>query len=100
MRLLLSNGYPYPIPQGFNFDNYDSRSHYTVVHDVAHFEWLHTLTIEFTSNEACARAEQLSGCWTHWSYLVLQAVVSSADGYEHPAIIFGNKAFCGFRLLD
>ena len=57
-------------------------------------------TFEFSNFEAYERAQQLSGCWMPWSYLVLEAVVSAEDGYEHPAIVFGNKAFCGFRLLD
>ncbi len=100
MRLMLDNGYPYPLPAGFNFEAYDSRDHCVVLEDVCHFEWRYTLTVEFSSAEACERAEQLSGCWTPWSYLVLEAVVSVAEGYEHPAIVFGDKAYCGFRLLS
>lgn len=100
MRLVLDSGYPYPMPEDFDSDTHDCRSHIVVLHDVVNFEWIHTVTIEFSNFEAYERAQQLSGCWMPWSYLVLEAVVSAEDGYEHPAIVFGNKAFCGFRLLD
>ena len=100
MRLSLENGYPYPLPDGFDLDTYDSRSHSVLIEDVRHFEWRHTLTIEFDTGEACERVEQLSGCWTHWSHKVLEAVTAVDDGYEHPAIVFGDKAYCGFVLLS
>ena len=100
MRLSLENGYPYPLPDGFDSDTYDSRSHSVLIEDVCHFEWRHTLTIEFDTVEACERIEQLSGCWTPWSHKVLEAVIDVNDGYEHPAIVFGDKAYCGFVLLS
>lgn len=43
MRLTLQNGYPYPLPPGFDFDAYNPRMHW-VSFEVRHFEWLHTLT--------------------------------------------------------
>ena len=57
MRLSLENGYPYPLPDGFDLDTYDSRSHSVLIEDVRHFEWRHTLTIEFDTVEACERVE-------------------------------------------
>ena len=51
MRLSLENGYPYPLPDGFDLDTYDSRSHSVLIEDVRHFEWRHTLTIEFDTVE-------------------------------------------------
>ena len=68
MQLFLENGYPYPLPEGFDFESYDSRSHSVVIEDVCHFEWRYTLTIEFETLDACDRAAQRSGCWTPWSY--------------------------------
>lgn len=99
MRLSLENGYPYPIPDGFDLKAHDCRSHGVVIEDVVHFEWRYTLTIEFGSAQSCDRAQQLSGCWTQWSYNVLEAVVNADEGYEHPAIVFGGMAYCGFVLL-
>ena len=105
MKLTLMNGYPSPYPVALSIDDAYSFAEAAggitlTIEGVRHFEWKHTVTIEFSNFEAYERAQQLSGCWMPWSYLVLEAVVSAEDGYEHPAIVFGNKAFCGFRLLD
>lgn len=100
MRLVLENGYPYPLPSDFDSDGYDARSHEVVIHSVARIEWLHTLTVEFAHLDAFEAARQRSRCWKRWSHLVLEAIVSSADGYEHPAIVFDGKAYCGFVLMQ
>lgn len=55
MRLTLQNGYPYPLPPGFDFDAYNPHMHW-VSFEVRHFEWLHTLTIEFDTQEGARQA--------------------------------------------
>lgn len=99
MRLVLENGYPYPLPQGFDFDRYEARGHEVILDDVARVEWLHTLTVEFSHVDAYQSAKKRSGCWQRWSHRVLEAVVSSDEGCEHPAIVFNDKAYCGFVLM-
>ena len=48
MRLVLDSGNPYPMPEDFDSDTYDCRSHIVVLHDVVNLEWIHTVTIEFS----------------------------------------------------
>ena len=62
MRLTLQNGYPYPLPPGFDFDAHNPHMHFVGFDGVRHFEWLHTLTIEFVvgSDFECAANP------THW----------------------------------
>ena len=45
MRLTLQNGYPCPLPPGFDFDAHNPHMHFVEFDGVRHFEWLHTLTI-------------------------------------------------------
>ena len=100
MQLLLTNGYPYPCPDDFDSEKeeYDARDYEVQLTGITHFEWLHTVTVEFSTIEAYEEAKAKTG-WTDWSYRVLEANTSAKDGYNHPAIIVGDKAYCGFILL-
>ena len=102
MNLLLQNGYPYPYPEGFDpeHENYDCRNFAVELEGVAHFEWKYELTIEFRDQEAYDVARELTG-WSVWdaSEFILSATTSAEDGYQHPAIIVCDKAYCGFILV-
>ena len=102
MQLILTNGYPFPLPQDFDSDGYDSRDHRWVIEEVVHFQWLHTLTVEFADSER--GRQQLAILrrqgWRDWSPGVLEAPTSGPDGYGHPAIVVGDRAFCGFMVLE
>lgn len=104
MNLILSHGYPFPYPMDASEqerEEIDNASHgrYLTLGGVVAFEWVHTVTIEFDSLAAAQAAQAQTG-WTWWdgSGLVLEAKVSSADGYEQPAIIAEDRAWCGFQL--
>ncbi|HRO59376.1 MAG TPA: hypothetical protein PKZ27_02990 [Rhodocyclaceae bacterium] len=103
MRLRLTNGYPYPYPEGLSSEEQEAISEAAgskqlVLDGVVHFEWLHTVTVEFALLHALDRAIETTG-WKSWNGAwVLEAPVSAADGYGHPAIIAGDTAYCGFIL--
>lgn len=102
MRLRLINGYPYPFPEGLTPDEEDdisdaSRSRTLEIEGVVHFEWLHTITVEFDSWGSYNAAANLTG-WKDWDHQILEAQTSSGDGYDHLAIVVGNTAYCGFIL--
>jgi hypothetical protein len=101
MKLLLTNGYPYPCPDDFDLEKegYDARDYEVQLTGVTHFEWLHTVTVEFSTIEACEEAKAKTG-WADWSSYVLEAGASAEDGYDHPAIIVRDKAYCGFILSN
>lgn len=98
MKLILQNGYPYPLPPDFDSDQYDARSHHIEIDGVIHFEWKHTLTVEFETDIRASRVH-LHSEWEVWNHNTLEARISVADGYNHPAIIYGDKAYCGFILV-
>jgi hypothetical protein len=103
MRLVLTNGYPYPFPAGLTDDEAEALSAAAAgvrleLGEVVAFEWLHTVTVEFASLAATEAAQEVTG-WGDWSAFVLEADVSDADGYAHPAIVANGKAYCGFQLL-
>lgn len=102
MRLRLLNGYPFPFPTKLPLQDQEDISEAAAsksmeLRGVLHFEWLHTLTVEFRSWGACNDAANRTG-WKPYSYLVLEATTSPGDGYDHPAIVVGNTAYCGFVL--
>lgn len=103
MRLILRNGYPYPYPKNASEAEHETHSSNAGgimldIPGVVHFEWLHSVTVEFADDEAFDHAQRTTG-WKTWSYRVLEAQTSAADGYHHPAIIAANCAFCGFNLV-
>lgn len=104
MKLILQNGYPYPYPEGLTEVQQDEIAARAgdvklVLQGVTHMQWLHTLTVEFENRPAFDVAQRMTG-WMQWSPMVLEAANSTADGYDHPAIIVRNVAYCGFALTD
>lgn len=98
--LTLQNGYPSPYPEGLTDEESDEIADNVTSLDivgVVAFQWLHTITIEFADQASYDAAKALTG-WTPWSPLVLEAQSSAAEGYAHPAILAGDKAYCGFML--
>lgn len=105
MRLKLINGYPFPYPQGLptaesDAINDQAKEKCFEINGVVHFEWLHTLTVQFGTDDPTFEPETLTG-WKWWDRAnnVLEAHTSSEEGYGHPAIIVGDTAYCGFILL-
>lgn len=104
MKLHLTRGYPYPFPdhrppEEQETINEGSASRSLTIEGVTHFEWVHTVTVEFDTWGSANAAQSLTG-WKSWSYRVLEAQTSSGDGYDHPAIVVGNTAYCGFILEE
>lgn len=104
MNLVLINGYPYPFPDGLPETEQEEISQAAagvqlVLEGVTHFEWLHTVTVEFKDLLSFTNAKAATG-WKDWSTteLVLEATTSAADGYGHPAIVVNDVAYCGFIL--
>lgn len=107
MRLTLTNGYPFPYPEGISDAESDAiaddASEYSFeLANVFHFEMKHTITVEFLKYEDFEAARKATG-WRVWGDgvgggYVLEAKHSSKDGYAHPAIIVGDRAYCGFIL--
>lgn len=103
MQLRLTKGFPYPFPSGLTQEQedliaYDADNIFLILDDVTLFEWVHTVTIEFASPEAFQKAQLQTG-WKTWCANVLEAPTSAEDGYNHPAIISGDRAYCGFLLF-
>lgn len=102
MKLILENGYPFPFPEAFDSDAYECREFSVTLKDIHSVEWLHDFTVKFNSEEAAVLAKELTG----WVYMtrsnkfILLARTSADDGYNHPAIVVKDKAYCGFILTD
>jgi hypothetical protein len=108
MRLILQNGYPYPFPEGLTPAqeeniNEGAPGRTLTLEDVVHFEWKHTVTVEFASWAHAAQAQEVTG-WPFWCpeerKPILEAETSAGDGYEHPAIVVKDVAYCSFILKD
>ena len=106
MKLRLINGYPYPFPQGASeaeLERYaeEAPGNTLVLRGVKHFEWIHTVTVEFYNPLQLLEAVSATR-WNIWGTgsPVLESPVSTEDGYNHPAIIAGDMAYCGFILED
>jgi hypothetical protein len=104
MLLTLQNGYPFPYPTDLSDaeqdDIADEAAGYSVdIPGVVHFEWKHTVTVEFDGLLSANAARDATG-WETWGNdpKILEAKTSAADGYGHPAIIIGPTAYCGFML--
>jgi hypothetical protein len=104
MNLILSNGYPFPYPDGLSEAQQEeisqaAPSYRLVVAGVTHFEQKYTTTVQFRDTDTYHTALAVTG-WKPWSPLVLEAPTSAADGYDYPAIIVGNVAYCGYQLVE
>jgi hypothetical protein len=104
MNLILSNGYPFPYPDGLSEAQQQeisqaAPSYRLVVAGVTHFEQKYTTTVQFRDTDTYHTALAVTG-WEPWSPLVLEAPTSAADGYDYPAIIVGNVAYCGYQLVE
>jgi hypothetical protein len=106
MKLILRNGYPFPYPSNLSEKEQeqianDAGDYEIALLGVRHFEWLHTVTVEFRSLYHYQQALETTG-WRDWdaSRWILEATTSAADGYDHPAIIVRDKAYCGFILME
>jgi hypothetical protein len=107
MKLVLTNGYPYPYPE--NLSEAESEAiasnaggNRLEIPNVISFQWLHTVTVQLRDDFGIwLGAQQMTG-WEVWDdkRSVLEAKTSSEDGYGHPAIIVGDMAYCGFMLLE
>jgi hypothetical protein len=105
MKLTLENNYPFPYPDNLTEAEGDAiadqaRDRDLVLKGVKCFEWLHTVTVEFVDYAAYDKAKDLTG-WERWGTErsnILEAKTSAEDGYGHPAIIAGGRAWCGFIL--
>lgn len=104
MKLILSNGYPYPYPEGLTEAQQEELSqaapaYRLVIEGVVHFEQKDTTTVEFRDMDAFQTAKAITG-WALWSGVILEAPTSAADGYNYPAIVVGNVAYCGWQLVE
>ena len=111
MKLLLSHGYPHPMPENLTEEEVDefanSRLRALALYGVKHFEQKYTTTIEFKTAGDAAAAHVVTG-WPYWgqSNIILEAP-STADGYEFPSIITNEEfdgapqtAYCAIILED
>ena len=111
MKLLLSHGYPHPMPENLTDEEVDefAESHLRALtlYEVKHFEQKYTTTVEFKTADAAAAAHMVTG-WPYWgqSRTILEAP-STADGYEFPSIITNEEfdgapqtAYCALIVLE
>lgn len=104
MILVLSQGYPFPYPEGLTQEQVDelaeSAPHHTIeLPDVKSVEMKFEFTVEFNSQEAAALMALVTG-WEFCTPSILLAQTSNKDGYDFPAVIVRNRAFCGIFLKD
>jgi hypothetical protein len=102
IKLVLSNGYPHPYPSHLPAQEQDAINENLtelVLLGVVHFEWKYLPTIEFETPALAELARSITG-WDYWEGNpdILAANYSVEDGYEHPALIVADKAYCGFIL--
>lgn len=111
MKLILSHGYPHPMPKNLTEEEVDelAESHLrsVILYGVTHFEQGYTTTVEFKTAGDAAAAHVVTG-WPYWdeSGNVLEAP-STPDGYEFPSIITNEAnngapqtAYCSIILEE
>lgn len=111
MKLLLSHGYPHPMPENLTDEEVDelaeSRLRSVILYGVTHFEQKYTTTVEFKTAEDAAAARVVTG-WSYWdeSATILEAP-STNDGYEFPSIITNEAsngapqtAYCSIIIME
>lgn len=106
MKLLLTNGYPFPYPADLSEAQQEAIAEAAPgrtleLPDVAAFEWKHTVTVQIRNTNKAWLAAQSITKWKIYdeTHAVLEAPTSAGDGYDHPAIIVGDTAYCGFQLI-
>lgn len=106
MQLILTNGYPFPYPEGlteYQTDAIalDAQERRLVLEGVKAFETKYTVTVEFVDAAAYHKAREATG-WADWDGegLILEAPASAKDGYDFPAIVAGGFAWCGIFLAS
>jgi hypothetical protein len=104
MKLILQNGYPYPYPKHLTQQQEDDLADAAAgnrleIAGVVCLQWLHSITVQFDPvGSAWTDAKNATG-WEVESAFVLEAKTSTEDGYDHPAIVVRNMAYCGFMLV-
>ena len=112
MKLLLSHGYPHPMPENLTEEEVDefveSRLRSVILYGVTHFEQKYTTTVGFKTASDAAAAHEVTG-WPYWGFqnsAILEAP-STADGYEFPSIITNEEfdgapqtAYCALIILE
>ena len=111
MKLLLSHGYPHPMPKNLTEAEADkfaeSNLRARILYEVRHFEQKYTTTIEFKTADAAAAAHVVTG----WPYRGESATTleapSTNDGYEFPSIITNEAsngapqtAYCSIIIME
>ena len=111
MKLILSHGYPHPMPENLTEEEVDklaeSRLRARILYEVKHFEQKYTTTVEFKTAGDAAAAHVVTG-WPYWgqSRTILEAP-STNDGYEFPALVTNEEfdgapqtAYCALIILE
>ena len=111
MKLILSHGYPHPMPENLTDEEVDeladSHLRTLTLSGVTHFEQKYTTTVEFKTAEDAAAARVVTG-WPYWgeNYTILEAS-STNDGYEFPSIITNEAsngapqtAYCSIIIME
>ncbi len=105
-QLRLTNGYPHPYDLDADSEQVDqwaeeAGGNARIVSGVVHFQWLHTVTVEFASVRDAEAAVARFPEWTQYGRaedLILEIPQDADEGYAHPALIAGGMAWCGFIL--
>ena len=111
MKLLLSHGYPHPMPKNLAGEEVDefaeSNLRARILYEVKHFEQQYTTTVKFKTASAAAAAHEVTG-WPYWGQgrTILEAP-STSDGYEFPSIITNEEfdgapqtVYCALIILE
>jgi hypothetical protein len=104
MKLVLRNGYPFPYPKKQTYDEIDADVDAAMnisltLQGVTGLQWLHTVTVDFATLDACDAAHLATG-WTKRGARVLEPQTRAGDGYAHPAIVANRYVYCGFNLIE
>lgn len=112
MKIILTNGYPYP-PIDSTHPQYndvcEQAGEFTfTLYGVVGFEMKHTRTVEFATEEQCRNAQKLTG-WNEWGPRALEVPTVDGTGYEYPGYVVNvpyrgdgvqapRTEYCGIQL--
>ena len=96
MKLTLMNGYPSPYPVALTIDDADSFAEAAggitlTIEGVRHFEWKHTVTIEFEDFESFEKARDQTG-WKRWGHRPDSGSRDQSEGGLRPPRHRGRRA--------